>query len=506
MHQVRGRAVDADHAGVRLARDRVGGQARAVGDVDHVHLLARHEVRGLHEGRVDRDRAHVVKVRLSHRGAVDLGDHHGPLQRLESHGAPPALSGVGRALAGANAGHHVVDETRVAHLGGDRDHHISTVVARRGAARTPGPSRRCSRAPRPGTWATAARATVSASDSGPPSSSTCSASASARDSTSASARSASDRCALRLDSARPSVVPHGGHHRDLDGHVEVPAHRADGDHLLRVLLAEERHVGPGEVQQLEQPQSARRQSGPADAAPSNTSLIAPADTVTIGSPPGYTSSTVGRVDDVHAQRLEQRGVGVQVARVPLKVRRVVELERVHEHGDDHLIGGLARGTHQGKVALMQARPWSSRRRVGPGFLPRRAGSISANSAAVRTMSMSVVSQRCDDRGIVGGADASRRQAQGRRWSAPSHGTPGRPRDARRAPPRARRRCPRRPSPPGPSGSTARPALPRARPRRRRAPEGPSSLPGSSIPAAASSDDACDTSVTTWFAPCTSAAW
>ena len=52
----------ADLAGAALARDRVGLEAGAVVDVEHVHLLVLADVGGVEQVRVDRDRAHVVQV------------------------------------------------------------------------------------------------------------------------------------------------------------------------------------------------------------------------------------------------------------------------------------------------------------------------------------------------------------------------------------------------------------------------------------------------------------
>ena len=81
VHEVRGGAVDADLARARLAGDHVGRQAGAVGHVDHVDLLAGEQVGGVEQVGVDRDRPDVVQVRLRDGGAVDLADHHRPLQR-----------------------------------------------------------------------------------------------------------------------------------------------------------------------------------------------------------------------------------------------------------------------------------------------------------------------------------------------------------------------------------------------------------------------------------------
>src|SRR5439155_12888602 len=77
LDQVRGGAVDADFARAALTLDHVGGQPRAVGDVEHVDLLVGQEVGRLDQVGVDRDAALVLHVRLGHGGAVNLGLEHG---------------------------------------------------------------------------------------------------------------------------------------------------------------------------------------------------------------------------------------------------------------------------------------------------------------------------------------------------------------------------------------------------------------------------------------------
>ena len=55
---------------------------------------------------------------------------------------------------------------------------------------------------------------------------------------------------LRLDSASPSGVAHRRDRHDLAREVEVADHPPHEQHLLGVLLPEERHVRRGDVQQL----------------------------------------------------------------------------------------------------------------------------------------------------------------------------------------------------------------------------------------------------------------
>ena len=67
VHEPRGRAVHLDLAAAARARDRVGLEARAVVDVDHVHLLVLADVGGVEQVLVDRDRADVVQVAAGYR-------------------------------------------------------------------------------------------------------------------------------------------------------------------------------------------------------------------------------------------------------------------------------------------------------------------------------------------------------------------------------------------------------------------------------------------------------
>ena len=78
MDQVRRCAVDADDSAAAFARNDIGLDSGAVGDVDDRHLLALEQVGGLHQRGIERDRAHIVQISLSHRCAVNLGLHHDP--------------------------------------------------------------------------------------------------------------------------------------------------------------------------------------------------------------------------------------------------------------------------------------------------------------------------------------------------------------------------------------------------------------------------------------------
>src|SRR5262249_30794204 len=86
-----GRTADDDHAVTRLHQTgratvqddiargglhRVGLEARAVVDVEHMHLFELVDVGQAHQFGVERDRSDVVEARAGHRGAVDLRLHH----------------------------------------------------------------------------------------------------------------------------------------------------------------------------------------------------------------------------------------------------------------------------------------------------------------------------------------------------------------------------------------------------------------------------------------------
>ena len=71
-------------AGAALAGDRVGLEARAVVDVEHVNLLVLEDVRRFEQVRVDRDRADVVQVAVGDRRAVDLRLEHYALHQASA--------------------------------------------------------------------------------------------------------------------------------------------------------------------------------------------------------------------------------------------------------------------------------------------------------------------------------------------------------------------------------------------------------------------------------------
>ena len=67
-----------DGAGLCLAFDHVGFEARAVGDVVDLHLLKRDKIRPGHQGAIDGNAAFIMHVGRSHRCPMDLGrqDRH----------------------------------------------------------------------------------------------------------------------------------------------------------------------------------------------------------------------------------------------------------------------------------------------------------------------------------------------------------------------------------------------------------------------------------------------
>ena len=70
-------AVDADDPAAARALNDIGLDPGAVGDVDDRHLFALDQVGRFHQRGVERDRANVIQVGLSHRRSVDLRLHHG---------------------------------------------------------------------------------------------------------------------------------------------------------------------------------------------------------------------------------------------------------------------------------------------------------------------------------------------------------------------------------------------------------------------------------------------
>ena len=83
MHEMRGRTVDAEHAGAAFALDDVGLEPGAVRHVDDRDLLSGEQVGGVHQVAVDRDGADVVEVGVRDGGAVDLRLQHGAEHGLQ---------------------------------------------------------------------------------------------------------------------------------------------------------------------------------------------------------------------------------------------------------------------------------------------------------------------------------------------------------------------------------------------------------------------------------------
>ena len=98
MHEPGGGAVEDHVAGT--AGDDVGLEARAVVDVEHVHLLVLADVGELHQAGVERDRPDVVEIGTGDGGPVDLRLHHDPLHQWSASCIPDdAVSTPRSALA-----------------------------------------------------------------------------------------------------------------------------------------------------------------------------------------------------------------------------------------------------------------------------------------------------------------------------------------------------------------------------------------------------------------------
>src|SRR3954451_137616 len=294
----------------------------------------------------------------------------------------------------------------------------------------------------------------------------------------------------------------GGPADHLDREVEVAHHPADQRELLGVLLAEERDVGPGQVQQL------------ADAGhhavegPRAVFALEPVAQRSRGDP--HLGLTI-RVDDVRGRgedhvdllaRAECK-VGVEGARIAVEVLPRRELQGVEEDRDDHGVAACARGPDQLTVPFVQrthghddryltlqgitqagqldavARPGGSHGHRRPPPAARTSSSDSALSAASSPA-------------------ANARSAVNRDMATYAARTCGAVKDERCA-----RTVPASPRATGPvrAASPWRSALSSAAPS-----SGPSIRRGSSMPAATSRSAATLTTVTRLFAPNASAAW
>ena len=225
----------------RCAGDRVGLKARAVVDVDDVHLLVLEDVGGLQQVGVDRDRADVVQVAIGDGRPVDLRLEHHALHvvdrlsvwvdeqsdrarrsRVEDRVVdqagrrrrgrrPPA----GPARRAASTGSSVSGSTSARYSGSHRE---AVIAARAALKQRLGGALAARRAVR---GRRAARRTARAP---------------------ARARARPER-ALRLDIARPSGSRTVGQTSTRTGRFRSRDEPADDDDLLGVLLAEVGDVG-----------------------------------------------------------------------------------------------------------------------------------------------------------------------------------------------------------------------------------------------------------------------
>ena len=234
VHEAGGGPVDLHRARAALAGDRVGLEAGAVVDVDDVDLLVLEDVGGLEQVGVDGDRADVVQVAVGHRRPVDLGLQHRSLhQRLPgvplrmslsirrtsptraatatSTGCSPTV-GTGAKVSGRDELEVLRLDVELGHRGaadGGEDRGVALAGGVAGADRLQAAVQR----QRAGA-VVAGQPHVAAGQGEP----------------------------VGLADGRADLDPH----RD----VEVAHDAADDRDLLGVLLAEERDVGLGDVQQL----------------------------------------------------------------------------------------------------------------------------------------------------------------------------------------------------------------------------------------------------------------
>ena len=147
-------------------------------------------------------------------------------------------------------------------------------------------------------------------------------------------------------------LAHGG--ADLDAHrqVEVADQRADDERLLRVLLAEERHVGPDHVQQLgHDGGDAVEVAHAAVLALERLGQAAHVDRRREARRIDLVER--GREEQVGAGLGRQRGVALLVARVGGQVAGLVELRGVDEERDDDDVARRARVADEAQMALVQ---------------------------------------------------------------------------------------------------------------------------------------------------------
>lgn len=147
--------------------------------------------------------------------------------------------------------------------------------------------------------------------------------------------------AVAAGQRQPVRLAHGGHADDVHAEVQVAHHAADQGELLGVLLPVERHVGPGEVEQLgDDGEHAVEVPGPDGTL--ETAAHGAGAQPHLGLAAGVDLLGGGREHEVRAGRLGDRQVGLQGARVAVEVLARTELQRVDEDGDhDESLGADA---------------------------------------------------------------------------------------------------------------------------------------------------------------------
>ena len=244
VHEAGGGAVDLHRARAALAGDRVGLEARAVVDVDDVHLLVLEDVGGLEQVGIDRDRPDVVQVAVGHRRPVDLGLQH---RSLHFQWLPVEVSARPSGRGGEQV---VVDQPHVADARRDGDEHVARRPTRSTGVKVSGEtSARYSGSTPAAVIAARASAAIAGASRSPRGDRLAGGLQRARQRQRALALAvaqahvaARQRQPVGLADGRADLDPHGD--------VEVAHEPADDRDLLGVLLAEVRDVGPGDVEEL----------------------------------------------------------------------------------------------------------------------------------------------------------------------------------------------------------------------------------------------------------------
>ena len=152
---------------------------------------------------------------------------------------------------------------------------------------------------------------------------------------------------------QPVFGPHGGHADDLDGHRHVGHHLANERQLLVILLAKAGHIRLYQIEQLgddgTDTTEVTRTQRPLQQIGETRHLDEG-----LARQPLRIHDLRGRGEHhIDTGRFQRSAILLQSARVVGEILGLVELHRVDEDADHHLLGVAVRLLHQRQVALMQ---------------------------------------------------------------------------------------------------------------------------------------------------------